>query len=127
MSSITAADLRFGGRLTAACDAIAESHLNRAAGIFAEVADELNQEATANGLLADEPAPVPAEPVKPVPASPVATPQQVTPMDLQSCARNAHSYGAPDSNGWRHCLVCGVVNVAPPDGNGHIDMSARNA
>jgi len=42
MSSITAADLKLGGRLVAACDAIGAGHLRRAAGIFAEISDDLN-------------------------------------------------------------------------------------
>lgn len=123
MTSITAADLKLGGRLTAACDAIASNHLNRAAGIFAEIADDLNQEATEQGLLADDEGDekqVTSSPSIPAPAQAVAEP-----ADLQMCSRNVHSFGQPDSNGWRHCQVCGMVNVSPPDNQGFVDMSAR--
>lgn len=126
MSSITAADLKLGGRLIAACDAIGAGHLRRAAGIFNEIADDLNSEAEATtGLLAVE---SPAEddwsaPMSEKPAAPVAV--KGAPVDLQMCARNVHSYGSPDpSSGWRTCSVCGNVNVAPP-GDGPIDMGAR--
>lgn len=124
MSSITAADLKLGGRLIAACDAIGQGHLRRAAGIFNEVADDLNSEAEATtGLLApdedDWSAPLPA-------AQPIAPPvQPVAAADLQMCARNVHSYGPPDPvTGWRTCGACGNVNVAPPDG-GALDMSPQ--
>lgn len=119
MSSFTAADLKLGGRLVAACDAIGAGHLRRAAGIFNEVADDLNAEAeTTSGLLApdedDWSAPMPE---KPKPA--------VSPQDLQMCSRNVHSYGAPDPvSGWRTCANCGNVNVAPP-GDGPIDIGMR--
>jgi len=113
MTSITAADLKLGGRLVTACDAIASGHLNRAAGIFAEVADDLNAEATTNGLLAPEEddwsAPMPA--AKPAPV------KQAAPADLQMCGRGIHSYGPPaPGSGWRTCASCGNVNVAPPEG-----------
>ena len=123
MSSITAADLKLGGRLIAACDAIGLGHLRRAAGIFAEIADDLNMEAEATtGLLApdedDWSAPMAA---KPAPVVQTAA----APADLQMCARNVHAYGDPDpATGWRECRVCGSVNVAPPGGGG-IDMAAR--
>lgn len=108
MSSFTFADHRLGGRLTAACDAIGAGHLNRAAGILGELADELNVEATQAGLLSEE-AEAPA--VQP-PAPQLATSSQ--PIDMQMCARNVHSYSAPDAiSGWRTCSICGQVNVAP--------------
>ena len=121
MSSITAADLKLGGRLVAACDAIGAGHLRRAAGIFAECADDLNSEAeVATGLLApdedDWSAPLPDKP-KPV--------SQAQPVDLQMCSRNVHAYGLPDpSSGWRTCSICGNVNVAPP-GDSSVDIEAR--
>jgi hypothetical protein len=60
MSSITFADNKLGGRLVAACDAIGAGHLRRAAGIFNEIADDLNGEAeAATGLLAEDDAPDP--------------------------------------------------------------------
>lgn len=126
MSSFTAADLKLGGRLVAACDAIGAGHLRRAAGIFNEIADDLNQEAeAATGLLApdedDWSAPLPLAPT-PMPA---VAPSYTQTMDLQMCARNVHSYGPPDpTTGWRTCAACGNVNVAPPDG-GPIDMGVR--
>jgi hypothetical protein len=112
MSSFTAADLKLGGRLVAACDAIVLGHLRKAAGIFNEVADDLNSEAEAtSGLLApaedDWSAPLPPK------VQPVAS--VASPVDLQMCARNVHDWGAPASeSGWRTCAVCGQVNVAPP-------------
>jgi hypothetical protein len=131
MSSITAADLKLGGRLVAACDAIGQGHLRRAAGIFNEIADDLNGEAEATtGLLAEEgESTAGASPVQvnspPSPPAHVQPPQPST-SDLQMCARNVHAYGHPDPvSGWRTCGVCGNVNVAPP-GNGPIDMGARN-
>lgn len=110
MSSITAADLKLGGRLVAACDAIGEGHLRRAAGIFNEVADDLNSEAEATtGLLSEEveaPAPVAPEP----PAPQLATAS--APADLQMCARGVHSFGPPEPvSGWSKCAACGVVSV----------------
>ena len=125
MSSITAADLKLGGRLVAACDAIGAGHLRRAAGIFNEIADDLNGEAEdATGLLApdadDWSAPLPLF------TAPAPTPQKASaPADLQMCARNVHAFGPPAAvTGWRTCSVCGSVNIAPPDG-GPIDMGAR--
>lgn len=124
MNSITAADLKLGGRLIAACDAIGQGHLRRAAGIFSEIADDLNMEAEATtGLLApdEDDWSVPVAPPKPV----APPPAMVQLVDLQSCARNVHAYGPPDpTTGWRTCAACGNVNVAPPDG-GPIDMGAR--
>ncbi len=111
MSAITFSDLKLGGRLTAACEAVAAGHLRRAAGIFAEVADDLNQEAeSTTGLLAPEEddwsAPMPVK----------AAVRQPEPQDLQMCSRNVHAYGALDPvTGWRECSVCGNVNVAPPE------------
>jgi hypothetical protein len=122
MSSFTFADHKLGGRITASCDAIAAGHLNRAAGILGELADELNAEATQAGLLSEEAeAPV----VQPEPPAPqLATSSQ--PIDMQMCARNVHAYGAPDHiSGWRTCQICGQVNVAPEDNKGAIDMSIR--
>lgn len=122
MSDFTFADHKLGGRLTAACEAVGHGHLRRAAGIFSEIADDLNVEAEATtGLLApdedDWSAPMPA---KPIPVAP-----QASTADLQMCARNVHSYGAPDPvSGWRTCTACGNVNVAPP-GGGPVDMSIR--
>ncbi len=112
MTGFTAADLKLGGRLVAACDAVGAGHLRKAAGIFAELADDLNQEAEATtGLLApdEDDWSVPVGAPKPA-AAPQAT-------DLQSCSRNAHSYGLPAPvTGWRTCVTCGYVNVAPPNG-----------
>lgn len=122
MSSITAVDLKTGGRLVAACDAVGAGHLRRAAGIFNEIADDLNTEAEATtGLLApdedDWSAPLPEI------ARPALVP--VPTADLQMCARNVHSYGPPDpTTGWRTCASCGNVNVAPP-GDGPIDIGMR--
>ena len=124
MSSITAADLKLGGRLVAACDAIGLGHLRKAAGIFAEIADDLNQEAEATtGLLA------PDEDEWAAPLAPAPAPQPVqaaaAPADLQSCARNVHAWGPADPvTGWRTCAACGSVNVAGP-GGGPIDMGSR--
>lgn len=127
MSSFTFADHKFGGRFTASVDAIGAGHLNRAAGILAEIVDELNQEATTAGLLADDvalPAPVAAPPV--APAVPQLATASARPIDMTSCSRNVHSYGATDPiSGWRTCSTCGTVNVAPPENQGAIDMSIR--
>lgn len=133
MTSFTAADLKLGGRLVAACDALGLGHLNRAAGIFNEIADDLNNEATQAGLLApDEPAeddwsaPLPAAPQSDLLVDRMmASAAQAEPVDLQMCSRNVHSFGAPDPvSGWRTCSACGTVNVAPP-GGGPVDMSSR--
>jgi hypothetical protein len=109
MSSFTAADLKLGGRLVAACDAVAENHLRRAAGIFAEIADDLNSEAEATtGLLA----PDEDDWSVPLPAPKPASVMQASPADLQMCARNVHSYGEPDPvSGWRTCSICGTASV----------------
>lgn len=125
MNSITFADNRLGGRIVAACDAIAADHLNRAAGIFAEIADELNQAATAAGLLSEEAQAAPVVAPSPEPAAPqLAT--SIAPADLQMCNRGVHSFGPSDPvSGWRECTACGQVNVAPPENNGFVDMSAR--
>ncbi len=126
MSSFTFADHKTGGRLTTVVDAIAAGHLNKAAGILAELADEINQEATQAGLLAPD-GELPLQP--PVARQEPPAPQLATasaPADLQMCGRNVHNFGPSDPvSGWRTCSICGVVNVAPPEGNGAIDMSAR--
>lgn len=136
MSSITAADLKLGGRLLAACDAMGAGHLTRAAGIFMEISGDLSAEALTapGGLLApDEDADPDAWMAAPVAASrPLAqpvtppTPQRMAnPADLQMCARNVHAWGPGDpTTGWRTCGVCGQVNVAG-DGGGPIDLGAR--
>lgn len=124
MSSITFADNKTGGRIQAACDAIAAGHFNRAAGILAEVADELNVEATEAGLLSEveESAPVVAPVIPPL----SVTMQGGAPADLQMCGRGVHSFGPLDPiSGWRECTTCGQVNVSPPEDSGPIDMSAR--
>lgn len=122
MSAFTAADLKLGGRLQAACDAIGAGHLLRAAGIFNEIADDLNMEATAASMEeapAEEDWSVPMAPARPVLSISTA------PQDLQMCARNVHSYGDPAPvTGWRECRVCGYVNVAP-EGGGPVDIGGR--
>ncbi len=127
MSSITFADHKLGGRLMAACDAIGAGHLRRAAGIFNEVADDLNSEAeSTDGLTAletlgedDWSVPLPEKP-KPAPVI------QADPANLQSCARGAHSYGDPDpGSGWRTCSTCGYVYIGRSDNTGPYDMEAR--
>lgn len=125
MTSITAADLKLGGRLVAAADAMAAGKLRTAAGIFLEIGNDLNLEAeNVDGLLSDEPEQkgvgflAPEQPPEP----------QVkgAPTDLQSCSRGAHSFGPTDRiSGWRTCQLCGQVNVAPPENNGPIDLGAR--
>ena len=121
MSSITAADLKLGGRLVAACDAIAAGHLHKAASIFSEITEELNAEATVTAMSAEEGAENSTAQVISPPSTPAHT------GDLQSCARGAHFFGAPDPvTGWRTCGVCGSVNVTPP-GDGPIDVGASNA
>jgi hypothetical protein len=113
MSSFTRADLKLGGRLVAACDAIGQAHYRRAAGIFNEIADDLNREAEeTTGLLVPEEddwsVPLPPKPL-------AAVTQPPAPVDLQMCGRGVHPYGAPDPvTGWRVCLSCGQVNVTPP-------------
>lgn len=119
MTSITAADLKLGGRLVAACDAIGAGHLHKAASIFSEITEELNAEATASAMSEEQ-----TEGVEKQVTSPPSPPVHA-PADLQMCARNVHQYGAADSNGWRACTICGYVNVAPPDGQGFVDMGAR--
>ena len=127
MSSITAADLKLGGRLVAACDAIGAGHLRRAAGIFAEISDDLNVEAeTGDGLLApdedDWSAPLTAAIRS---GDMIVSGAMPAPQDLQMCSRNVHSFGEPDPvSGWRTCSSCGQVNVAPPGDSG-IDISER--
>jgi hypothetical protein len=131
MSSFTFADHRLGGRLTAACDAIGAGHLNRAAGILGELADELNVEATQAGLLSEE---AEAPKVEIVAELPFAAPSEALlklsvaqPVDLQMCARGVHSYGPSDPvSGWRECATCGNVNVAPPENSGPIDIDMRD-
>lgn len=115
--SFSFADNKTGGRFMAAADAIAAGHLRKAAGILNEIAEELNVEAeTTDGLMADEGDLEVQEPAKPSAMETVA-------QDLQSCSRGAHNFpDKADENGWRKCLSCGVVNVAPPDG-GAVDMS----
>jgi hypothetical protein len=34
---------------------------------------------------------------------------------MEFCMKNVHSYGAVDERGWRECVTCGHVNVAPPE------------
>jgi hypothetical protein len=115
MTSITAADLKLGGRLTAACDAIAENKLRTAAGIFLEIGGDLNVEAeTSDGLLAPE------EDDWSVVRQPAASPAPNS-ASLQMCSRGVHSYGPIDNRGWATCAVCGNVNVAP-DRGGPVDM-----
>lgn len=114
MSSFTAADLKLGGRLMTACDAIGAGHLRKAAGIFNEIADDLNQEAEATtGLLApdEDDWSVPLNGSPPL----FERMQELSQTaDLQMCSRNVHSYSEPDPvSGWRTCSMCGVVNVAP--------------
>lgn len=107
MSSITAADLKLGGRLVTACDAMGSGHFRRAAGIFAEIADDLNREAEeTDGLMADEGDAI-AEPPKPEPFQAVHS--------MEFCMKNVHRYGEVDERGWRACETCGYVNVAPPE------------
>jgi hypothetical protein len=85
-------------------------HFRRAAGIFAEIADDLNREAEeADGLMSEEvftPADTAASP-KQEPFQPVHS--------MEFCMKNVHSYGAVDERGWRECVTCGHVNVAPPE------------
>jgi hypothetical protein len=133
MSSITAADLKLGGRLIAACDAMGQGHLNRAAGIFMEISGDLSQEALTapGGLLApdedaDPDAWMAAPMPKPATPQPAPAPAQAysDPAALQMCARNVHAWGSPAPvTGWRTCGVCGSVNVAPP-GDGPVDLGA---
>lgn len=126
MSSFTFADNKLGGRLTACCEAIGAGHLRRAAGIFNEIADDLNGEAEATtGLLSEEAEAAPVVAPAPEPPAPQLA-VSAQPVDLQMCARGVHPYGDPDPvSGWRTCPVCEMVNVSPPDNNGPIDMSIR--
>lgn len=120
MSSITAADLKLGGRLVAACDAMGQGHLRKAAGIFMEISGDLNLEAEqTTGLLA------PDEDDWSAPLPPAPQPGRLASQgDLQMCARNVHAWGPPAPvTGWRTCAVCGQVNITPP-GGGPIDMGA---
>lgn len=140
MSSFTFADNKLGGRYLAAADAIAAGHLRKAAGILAEISSELNVEAeSSDGLLSEEAAQEEASPEAdalpsdhnlsvelPEPPAPTLA-VKGQPADLQMCGRGVHNYAAPDFRGWRTCLICGNVNVAPPDNNGPIDLGARNA
>lgn len=104
MSSITAADLKLGGRLVTACDAMGSGHFRRAAGIFAEIADDLNREAEeVDGLMSDDTPPPPK----------VEAPPPVHSMEF--CMKNVHCFGPVDERGWRVCVTCGYVNVAPPE------------
>jgi hypothetical protein len=34
-------------------------------------------------------------------------------QDLLACSRGAHAFGPVDGNGWRTCIACGQVNIAP--------------
>lgn len=34
-------------------------------------------------------------------------------QNLVACSRGSHAYGPLDGNGWRTCVSCGQVNVAP--------------
>lgn len=116
MSDFTFTDLKVGGRLTAACEAVGSGHLNRAAGIFAEIADDLYREATEEGLLNDD---ISAEEdwSTPLPEKTLPALGKAEPQDLQMCSRNVHAFGEPDPvSGWRTCQICGTVNVAPPGG-----------
>jgi hypothetical protein len=129
MTSFTAADLKLGGRLIAACDAMGAGHLTRAAGIFAEISDDLNAEALTapGGLLAPEDDDDWSAPLPPKPG-PGPTTQHRAPVansaDLQMCARNVHAFGPADPvSGWRTCGVCGQVNITGPS-TGPIDLGA---
>lgn len=111
MSSITAADLKLGGRLVTACDAMGSGHFRRAAGIFAEIADDLNREAEeTDGLMSDEGDAIVEQ------QSSAPNPEPFQPVhSMEFCMKNVHSYGAVDERGWRECVTCGHVNVAPPE------------
>jgi hypothetical protein len=119
--SFTQADLKLGGRLVLACDAIGENKLRKAAGIFAEVAGDLNLEAEqGSGLLAPEEDDWSA--TYPAAVNPAATAQ-----NLQMCARNVHAWGPIYFEGGQArsmCAVCGTVNVAP---RGPDDVQATGA
>jgi hypothetical protein len=79
-------------------------HFRRAAGIFSEIAADLNQEAEeSDGLMSDD---TPAPPK-------VEAPPPVHSMEL--CMKNVHQYGPVDERGWRQCVTCEYVNVAPPE------------
>lgn len=119
MSAFTLADLKLGGRLSAACEALGANRLRVAAGIFLEIGNDLNVEAEAKtGLLA------PDDDDWTVPAQPTA-PELIThARNLEACGRGVHAYAAPDYRGWRTCAACGFVNISPP-GGGPMDMGTR--
>lgn len=123
MSAMNQADVKLGGRLQLACDALGENKLRTAAGIFMEIAGDLNLEAEqTTGLLAPE-----EEDWS------VDLPKRHNPYDTPEnkvlCGRNVHAWGAIDAMGRATCLVCGMVNVAPKDpnqpggGGGPVDLS----
>ena len=126
MSSITQADLKLGGRLQLACDALAENKLRTAAGIFMEIAGGLNLEAEqSTGLLAPEEEDWSVE--LPKPHNPYDTAENKV-----MCGRNVHAWSAIYIEGGQpraRCLVCGTVNIAPKDptqpngGGGPVDLS----
>jgi hypothetical protein len=61
-------------------------------------------------------APTPAAPPPPEPAF---VPSGAT----QSCLRGVHAWLPPAPiTGWRVCSACGYTNVAPPEGNGPVDV-----
>ena len=107
MSSITQADLKLGGRLQLACDALAENKLLTAAGIFNEIGGDLNAEATAASM---------SDPDDWSVEIPQARNPYDTPENKAMCARGVHGWG-PIVNGAATCMVCGMVNIAPKDPN----------
>ena len=129
MSTITQIDLELGGRLQKACDALAENKLRTAAGIFMELAGEINLKAEQlTGLLAPE--------EEDWSASYAAPPNPYdTPENKVLCGRNVHAWGPLYVEGGQKrakCLVCGMVNIAPKDpkdpnepngGGGPVDLS----
>jgi hypothetical protein len=81
-------------------------HLRRAAGIFAEIAADLNREAEeTDGLMSEE---------VPVEAPPPQKPEP-TVHSMEFCMKNVHCFGPVDERGWRVCVTCEYVNVAPPE------------